>query len=157
MEKNKISWCKEQNKGLKLIKPNDNLADQYYKNAEESLRIAILIKDTGSNMWISTHKYYTEYLAAYAILMKLGIKSEIHSCTIEIIKLLEDEQILVFPLSKYLEDDKNLRIENQYYLKNIRIEFNPKLLSEILLNVRSVLDSITNDQIEKIRNKIEKI
>ena len=113
MEKNKISWCKEQNKGLKLIEPNDSLAEEYYKNAEESLRIAVQIKDMGSNMWIATHKYYTEYLAAYAILMKIGIKSEIHSCTIEVIKILEEENIIKIPLSKYLEDDKNLRIENQ--------------------------------------------
>lgn len=42
--KNKILWCKE--KGLKLVEPNDNLSEEYYKNAEESLRIAIQIKDT---------------------------------------------------------------------------------------------------------------
>jgi len=50
MEKSKISWCKWQNKGLKLIEPNDSLAEEYYKNAEESLRIAVHIKDMGSNM-----------------------------------------------------------------------------------------------------------
>ena len=155
MEKNKISWCKEQNKGLKLIQPNDNLAEEYYKNAEESLRIAVQIKDMGSNMWIATHKYYTEYLAAYAILMKIGIKSEIHSCTIEVIKILEEKNIINIPLSKYLEDDKNLRIENQYYLKNVKIELDPKLLSNILLVVRSSLNSITKEQIEKIRETIE--
>jgi len=155
MEKNKISWCKEQNKGLKLIEPNDNLAEEYYKNAEESLRIAVQIKDMGSNMWIATHKYYTEYLAAYAILMKIGIKSEIHSCTIEVIKILEEKNIINIPLSKYLEDDKNLRIENQYYLKNVKIELDPKLLSNILLVVRSSLNSITKEQIEKIRETIE--
>lgn len=157
MERSKISWCKEQNKGLRLINPNDNLAEQYYKNAEESLRIGILIKDTGSNMWIATHKYYTEYLAAYSILMKIGIKSEIHSCTIEVIKILEEEKILNISLSKYLEEDKYLRIENQYYLKNVRIELNPKLLSDILLNVRSSLNSITNEQIKRIRAIIENI
>lgn len=155
MEKSKISWCKGQNKGLKLIEPNDSLAEEYYKNAEESLRIAVQIKDTGSNMWIATHKYYTEYLAAYSLLMKIGIKSEIHSCTIEVIKILEDENIIKIPLSKYLEDDKNLRIENQYYLKNVKIELDPKLLSNILLVVRSSLDSITKVQIEKIRKIIE--
>ena len=109
----------------------------------------------GSNMWIATHKYYTEYLAAYAILMKIGIKSEIHSCTIEVIKILEEKNIINIPLSKYLEDDKNLRIENQYYLKNVKIELDPKLLSNILLVVRSSLNSITKEQIEKIRETIE--
>lgn len=50
MEKSKISWCKGQNKGLKLIEPNDSLTEEYYKNAEESLRIAVQIKDSGSNI-----------------------------------------------------------------------------------------------------------
>ena len=54
-----------------------------------------------------------------------------------------------------MEDDKNLRIENPYYLKNVKIELDPKLLSNILLVVRSSLDSITKVQIEKIRETIE--
>ena len=78
-----FDWCKKQ--GLKLITPNTNLSKEYYKNAEETLRITNLIKNSGSNMWLATQKYYTEYLAAYAILMKIGIKTEIHSYTIEII------------------------------------------------------------------------
>jgi len=68
---------------------------------------------------------------------------------------LEEENIIKIPLSKYLEDAKNLRIENQYYLKNVKIELDPKLLSNILLIVRSSLDSITKEQIEKIRETIE--
>ena len=59
-----------------------------------------MIKDSGSNMWLATQKYYTEYLAAYSLLMKIGIKSEIHSCTIEIIRLLEKEKIVYFGFSK---------------------------------------------------------
>ena len=67
-----IDWCK--NQGMKLIEPNDNLSEEYYKSAEETLRIANLIKNSGSNMWLATQKYYTEYLAAYSLLMKIGIK-----------------------------------------------------------------------------------
>ncbi len=33
-------------------------------------------------MWLATQKYYTEYLAAYSLLMKIGIKSEIHKSLI---------------------------------------------------------------------------
>jgi len=82
-----LGWCKR--KGMKLIKPNTNLAEEYFKNAEETLRVTNLIKGSGSNMWLATQKYYTEYLAAYSLMMKIGIKSEMHSCTIEIIRLLE--------------------------------------------------------------------
>jgi len=147
-----IEWCKKQ--GMKLIEPNDNLSEEYYKNAEETLRVTNLIKNSGSNMWLATQKYYTEYLASYALLMKIGIKTEIHSCTIEIIRLLEKENIITFKLSKNLEEDKELRIDNQYYLKNRPVDFNSKALSELLLKIRELLDSITNEQVKHIRSLI---
>ncbi|MEK6933062.1 MAG: hypothetical protein AABW56_04705 [Nanoarchaeota archaeon] len=54
----KISWCKKQNKGIKLIEPNDNLSQEYYQNAEESLKVLKNIKETGSNIWLATTKCY---------------------------------------------------------------------------------------------------
>ena len=140
---------------MKLAEPNNELAEEYFRNAEETLRVTNLIKNSGSNMWLATQKYYTEYLAAYALLMKIGIKSEIHSCTIEVIKLLEQKKFLDFNFSKILEDDKELRIDNQYYLKNRPVDFDPKRISGMLLKIRSLLDSLTEEQITKIRNLIK--
>ncbi len=151
----KIKWCK--NKGLKLVKPNDNLAEEYFLNAEETLRILNKIKDSKSNMWLATQKYYCEYFAAYSILMKFGIKSEIHSCTIEIIKLLEKKKIIDFEFSDFLEKDKELRIDNQYYLKNIPVEINSEKLSRLLLDVKELLDNIDQKTINLIRTKIKEI
>src|SRR3989338_9662007 len=144
-----LAWCKKQ--GMKLIEPNDNLAEEYFKNAEETLRVTNLISNSGSNMWLATQKYYAEYLAAYSLLMKIGIKSEIHSCTIEIIQLLEKEKIIDFEFSKLLEEDKELRIDNQYYLKNRPVHFDSKKLSDILLKVREILDTLRDADIQKIR------
>jgi len=88
---NKINWCKKQLKGIKLIEPNTNLAEEYYKNAEESLTVLRSISTTQSNMWLATTKYYSEYFAVYAILMKIGVKCEIHDCTIALLEILELE------------------------------------------------------------------
>ncbi|MGM5485233.1 MAG: hypothetical protein ACQEP1_05170 [Nanobdellota archaeon] len=150
-----LEWCKK--KGLALIKPNDNLAEEYYSNAEETLRITNMIKDSGSNMWIATQKYYTEYLAAYSILMKIGIKTEIHSCTIEVIALLERLGIVDFDFSNDLRDDKDLRIDNQYYLKNIPVDFDSKDLSRKLLDVRKILDNINENKIKEVRDYIKNL
>lgn len=147
-----IEWCKKQ--GMKLIEPNNNLAEEYYKNAEETLRVTNLIKNSGSNMWLATQKYYTEYLAAYSLLMKIGIKSEIHSCTIEVIKLLEKENIIDFEFSKLLEEDKDLRIDNQYYLKNKPVNLDSRKLSDILLKIRNIIDKLTDRDIKRIRKLI---
>ena len=44
-----LNWCKKQEKGIRLIDPNENLAKEYLESAEETLSI---LKDieTKSNM-----------------------------------------------------------------------------------------------------------
>ena len=139
---------------MKLLVPDDDLAEEYYKSSEETLMVGNLIKNSGSNMWLATQKYYAEYLAAYSLLMKIGIKSEIHSCTIEVIRIMEELGIIKFKFSDILEQDKGLRTDNQYYLKNIPINFDSKLLAKLLLDVRSILNTINQDQIMIVREHI---
>lgn len=142
---------------MKIIQPNHNLAEEYYKNAEETLRITNLIKNANSNMWLATQKYYALYLAAYSILMKIGIKTEIHECTIAIIRFLEKEKLLDFNFSLLLEKDKQVRIENQYYLKNREVEYDSKEMSVILLNIRRLLDELNSDTIQEVRSILKDI
>ena len=147
----KIRWCAEKKEGLSLIEPNSDLANAYIKKAEEaleSMRINV-IKD-----WKISTAYYTIYFSLYAVLMKIGVKCEIHSCTIEIVQLREKEKIIDFEFSKVLEEDKELRIDNQYYLKNKPVDFNSKKLSDILLKIRNILNNITDTGIKRIRKLI---
>lgn len=150
----KISWCKKQANGIKLIEPNGNLSEEYYQNAEESLKVLRSIEGTKSNMWLATTKYYIEYFAVYSLLMKIGIKCEIHDCTISLTKFLEDENVLKSGMSRILEKDKELRIENQYYLKNKPVDINFEKLSEFILSMKEILDELGNDKIEVLREKI---
>jgi len=152
----KISWCKKQSKGIKLVNPSDNLSEEYYKNAEESLRVLRNIQGTESNMWLATTKYYVEYFAVYSILMKIGIKSEIHDCTIALVEFLEEEGVIESGTSTMLEKDKDLRIENQYYLKNKPVNINFDKLSEFLLFIKDSLDKLDVEKINDIRTKLEK-
>src|SRR3989339_1992166 len=79
----KIKWCAGKKEGLSLIEPNSDLTNAYIKKAEEaleSMRVNI-IKD-----WRISTAYYTIYFSLYSVLMKIGIKCEIHSCTIAFAK-----------------------------------------------------------------------
>ena len=89
-----ISWCKKQENGIRFIEPNDNLSREYYQNAEESLKVLRSIEQTKSNMWLATTKYYIEYFAIYSVLMKIGVKCEIHDCTIALTEFLEKENVI---------------------------------------------------------------
>ncbi len=151
----KISWCKRQSDGIKIKDPNDNLSHEYYQNAEESLRVLRIIKETKSNMWLATTKYYMEYFAVYSVLMKIGIKCGIHDCTIALIKFLEDEGIIENGTTRILEKDKDLRIDNQYYLKNKPVNIDLEKLSNFLLSIRKSLEQLDGNKINELRKKIE--
>lgn len=154
---NKINWCKKQSKGIKLIEPNDNLSEEYFNNAEESLRVLRSIKESKSNMWLATTKYYIEYFAVYAVLMKIGIKCEIHECTIELVKLLEKENILIKGISNNLKKDKDLRIDNQYYLKNKEVKIDFEELSNFILSIKQTLENLNKDKIKILREKLNNL
>ena len=63
----RLKWCFKQRKGIRLIEPNENLAEEYIRSAEETLAVLSNIKGK-SNMWLATTKYYCEYFAIYALL-----------------------------------------------------------------------------------------
>lgn len=154
MDVKKLKWCCNQNKGLRIIEPNKNLAEEYIKSAEETLLILKNIENK-SNMWLSTTIYYTEYFSVYALCMRLGIKSEIHDCTIELVKFFEKEKLIIKGFSKKLERDKELRIDNQYYLKNRKADLNFDNLRDFVLYIKKLISTIGIDDVNNIRNKLK--
>jgi len=149
----KIKWCQNQKNGIKSTEPNDNLAYQYIKNAEESLEVFDKIRETQSNMWLATTKYYIEYFAFYAFLMKIGIKCEIHECTIEIAKICEQNNLMQ-GIASMLQKDKQIRIDNQYYLKNLKVNFDIGKMRKYVLEMKTLIDSINETESENIKNLI---
>lgn len=108
----KIKWCMQQKKGMELVEPSDNLREAYLIKADEALEV---LRATDIRDWQLTTAYYTIYHSIYSLLMKIGIKCEIHSCTIEFTKR--------FLKNHFTPDDFELidkafsaRIDSQYYV-----------------------------------------
>ncbi len=156
MDAQRVNWCKKQGKGIKLIEPNDNLADEYEQTAEETLEILRAIKGK-SKVWLATTKYYCEYFSIYSLLMKIGIQCEIHDCTIIVCELFEQESIIPKGYGAILEQDKQLRIDNQYYLKNREVPLNYDELLEFMLQIKDAKQKLTSEKIQKIRKIIAKV
>ncbi|MCA9488210.1 MAG: hypothetical protein KC516_04600 [Nanoarchaeota archaeon] len=149
-----LDWCYKQSKGIKFIEPNENLSNQYLKNAEETL---LDLKDNKeSNLWKATKKYYFEYFLIYSLLMKLGIKCEIHDCTIVLIKKFEEMDLLTKDTHKILKKDKEIRIDNQYYLKDKEVKINYAKLFEFFLEMKSIIRSLNVNKIKEIRRQLKK-
>lgn len=149
-----LDWCKKQKKGIKLIEPNDNLAKEYIETAEETLGILKDIEDK-SKVWLATTKYYCEYFAVYSLLMRIGIKCEIHDCTIAVCSLLEKEGVIPSGYVKVLIKDKKLRIDNQYYLKNREVVLNYDKVVEFVLNIKNISLKLNREEIDRIRKIIK--
>jgi uncharacterized protein (UPF0332 family) len=153
MDDKRLVWCKKQNKGIKKVEPSDNLSKEYQETADETLVILKSI-DNKSKVWLATTKYYCEYFAVYSLFMKVGIKCEIHDCTIAVCSVLEEMKIIPDGYTKILEKDKELRIDNQYYLKNREVDVDYDLILEFVLKLKDITQKLTYSEIQLIRKTI---
>ena len=143
----KIEWCLGQKRGIKIIEPNNNLSQQCVKSSEENLDM--MRKSIGK--WKSITAYYACYEAFYALLQKIGIKCEIHDCTLKLLNLIEGFDDA---LKNFIIDLKEERIDVQYYLKSPK-PLDENQVKDFVLSCKSKIYSITVDEIAKIRDKIE--
>ena len=152
----KIKWCAGKKEGLSLIEPNSDLAEAYVKKAEEaleSMRINI-IKD-----WKISTAYYAHYFSLYSVLTKIGIKCEIHSCTIAFAKRFLREFFSEEDLD-FTEDSLKARIDSQYYIdRTVPDEQYNKMVKnapEFLVKRKSILIKLNEKKINEIRKEFQK-
>lgn len=151
----KIKWCIKQKEGLNLIEPNSDLSDAYLKKADEALESMQIniIKD-----WKISTAYYTIYFSLYSILMKIGIKCQIHSCTIEFVKLFLNEFFEEEELD-FVEDSLKARIDSQYYVnKNVsENQYNEiiRTAPQFMIKCKSIILKLNEKKIKEIRNRFK--
>ena len=142
----KIEWCLEQKKGIELVEPNDNLCEAYFKDANDSLSGIENVK----GMWRTVMAYYSCYFSFYALLMKVGIKCEIHDCTLALMGLFGfDEKEITF-----VKKLKKERINVQYYHQKSEEVVVEKINSFVLL-CKSKANVLKQDEIDKIRGEVK--
>ena len=151
----RIIWCLNQKNGIKIIEPNPNLSNAYIHKAEDSLEsIQVNIKKE----WKIATAYYTIYFSLYAILMRVGIKSEIHSCTVDFVKEYLNEYFNKEEI-ELIEDSLKARIDVQYFVdKDIPDELYCKLIEfapHILIKSKSILSKLTEKKIKSIKDEIK--
>lgn len=110
----RLAWCIRKKKGIRLVSPSKNLCDSYIKKAENSLVSMHLNFKAGITDWAVSAAYYARYHMVYALLMRCGIKSEIHDCSIAVARGLFRDYISESLLQE-LESAKVQRINMQYY------------------------------------------
>src|SRR3989339_1698255 len=94
-KKNNYSFCLKKTEGLKLIDPNERLVEVYKKKSRSALNMLESAKEKQEDEWILDTSYYAKYFIVYALFTKVGIKSEIHDCTIFALNSLFAEEKIV--------------------------------------------------------------
>ncbi|MFH1308266.1 MAG: HEPN domain-containing protein [archaeon] len=152
-----LKWCCNKKEGIKLIESNHNLSKGYIQMAENAIGTMNREK-TLNNQFAISACYYSMYYSLYSVLMKIGIKCEIHACTLEIMKKLlmefyskEDYKII----SKAFD----IRNTSQYYVDKIiakeDMEFIFSKAQSFLNKSKDVLSMINEKDILNIRKQIE--
>jgi len=149
----KINWCFSIKNGLQKVDPNKNLSNSYLSQAENSLsKVDELIKENDL-VWASVRIYYAAYYSLYAFLQRIGIKSENHDCSINLVKKLMNNEFV-----GNIDRLKKERIDAQYYLeigkKEDMLNFY-NIAKEFYLKFKNIIVNISDDDILKYRIKID--
>ena len=152
-----LKWCCKQKDGIKLIEPSDNLSLSYMQMADNAFGTMNRERKYNLTFAISAG-YYSMYYSLYSVLMKLGIKCEIHSCTLEFMKVLLSEFYTKEDF-KIISKAFDLRNIAQYYVdKVIDTKESDMIMSKAPLFVntsKDVLSKINESDVKKIRDSLK--
>jgi len=150
-----ISWCLKQKGGLKIIDPNKNMSKSYIRMAEESISVLEKIKE--SKIWLATTTYYVFYYSLYALMLRIGVKCEIHSCSIEFMKRYLEKFYSKHDIEMF-ENAFSARIDLQYYsnrpVDGKIIDENGKYCVDFYVKTNDVLIGISEEEIDEVRRKL---
>ena len=141
-----LDWCKKQIGGISLIEKKQHLSESYLREAYDSFDACL--KNTGK--WKVITGYYSCYNALYSILMKCGIKSEIHDCSIKLMILFDFSDTEI----KFLEDLKRKKINAQYYLREVNLDDVSKV-KNFILRCELILNDLNDDVINQVRERLD--
>jgi uncharacterized protein (UPF0332 family) len=157
MASKQLTWCCKQRNGISLVEPNKNLSGAFIEKAERYLEEMKHAKYRESQIHFA---YYVMYESVYAILQRIGIKCEIHTCTFECMKVFLSEHFTAEECS-FMEKSHTARNDATYYAnKKVPDAMADEMMKRaplFLIKSKSVLDKITETRIRSVREELKKL
>lgn len=152
-----IDWCLKQRSGIRFVESSENLVKAYLKMAEDSMGTMNREKDKNIVFGVSAC-YYSMYYSLYAVLQIVGIKCEIHSCSIDFMREVLRDYYDVGDV-KLIELAFSVRNDLQYYVNRaVRKEDIERILSgayDFYVKSRDIVAGLTEKKIKEIRREFE--
>jgi uncharacterized protein (UPF0332 family) len=154
--KRRLEWCLKQSKGIRVVKPSENLVKAYLQKSRNALKSMEVNAHAGLVEWAVSASYYAKYFAVYSLLSKLGVKCEIHDCTIAVFEYLFSDSMPTESI-KELRDSKENRVEAQYYMQEINVDLEDviKKTKQFTLEIEKMIDCLNNESIAKLQKKLQ--
>jgi uncharacterized protein (UPF0332 family) len=147
-----------QKKGIRLVKPSDDVVRAYIEKAQNALKSMDVNANAGITEWAISAAYYARYFSVYALLSRIGVKCEIHDCTVALF-----EYLFGATVSKEMVEDLRLskqdRVEYQYYPKESKIDLGmvAKDAKVFVLEIEKLLDESNQETISALQKKLKQI
>ena len=151
-----LRWCLRQDRGIRLIAPSDNLVKAYSEKSRNALRSMEVNAQANIEEWTVSASYYAKYFAVYALLSKIGVKCEIHDCTIALFGYLFSSKEFD-PLVRELKQSKTDRVDVQYYSKQLKVNLGDimKLTKQFVFDVEKLMDGLNAEKIASLQQKLK--
>lgn len=153
-----LTWCLKQSKGIRLVKPSENLVRAYLEKSRNALKSMEVNAKAGIVEWAVSASYYAKYFSVYALLSKIGVKCEIHDCTIALFNHLFIDSVSP-KLVQELQQSKEDRIEMQYYTREIRVNLDQlaNKTKSFVLEIEEIIDSLNSERITLLQNRLKEL
>jgi len=157
-DKRYLKWCLGKNRGIRQVKPSENLVGAYLEKSRNALKSMEVNAKEGIIEWAVSAGYYAKYFVVYALLSKIGVKCEIHDCTIALFEYLFGRDVPP-QIIQELKKSKVDRIEMQYYTRqtNIDLEKLMKRAKIFVLDIEKTLDGLNPDRITELQNILQNL
>ena len=103
----KLKWCiskakreEVKHRGIKVIKPNQNMADKHIIKAKHNTKVMLYLIKGNMLDWAINASFYTMYHCLLAILYKHGYESRNQECTFAAVETLINERKIDLPIEK---------------------------------------------------------
>ena len=145
---NHLKWCLKEEKRLKKVPPDEELADKHLKKSEHNVEVMNLLEESGHYDWALNVGFYVIYHCFLALLAKYGYESRNQSCSITaLLKLIED---------KKLEFDKDLVMQFDTLDVEKNAE-NPTVRENRESSTYGVETNVDHSKLKEIKELIKKI
>lgn len=148
----------KEEKRLELIDPSEEICFSYLEKADNCMTSAKLLFENKLYENSVSLSYYAMYNSLISLLFKSGIKSENHSGSILLLKLLFNKK----ELFEVISNAKKERIDKQYYVTTEEFDTTKESAEELVLKaedflvkIKLVIKNLNKEEIDRLKGDFE--